>query len=125
MCIRDRLLYAVAKADGVIQPEEEKALHYFLKNHQYKDAVKWSFEFEVNKNTPLEEAYQKALGFSHSYGPSPVYLEFIEAMNVIANAADGLDNKESEMINSFSKDLTKRFERDVTAYTNYHRPDRD
>lgn len=119
------LLYAIAKADGVIQPEEKNALQYFLKNHQYKDAIKWSFEFEENKNTPLEEAYQKTINYCHRYGPSSVYLDFIEAMKVIAKAADGIDSKEANLIDSFSKDLTQRFQKDMQSEIDYTRAERD
>lgn len=119
------LLYAVAIADGIIQVEEKNALQYFFRNHNYQDAIKWSFEYEEEKNTSLEESYQKAIAYCHAYGPSPVYPDFIEAMKIIAKAADGIHEKETEIINSFSNDLSERFKRDADAVIYYNRPDRD
>ncbi|WP_066628865.1 tellurite resistance TerB family protein [Labilibacter marinus] len=111
--VMGELLYAVAKADGVIQPEEKDALNKLLQNHASQEDIMWSFEYEESKNTTVEEVYNKVINFCHSYGPAAQYQEFINAMTVIAEAADGLDEKESKIINSFSKDLLARFQQDA------------
>ncbi|TLX75245.1 TerB family tellurite resistance protein [Labilibacter sediminis] len=111
--VMGELLYAVAKADGVIQKEEKEALRKMLKNHSAGSEIIWSFEFEENNDSTVEEMYNKVINFCHSYGPAPQYLEFITAMKVIANAAEGVSEKESKIINSFSKDLLARFQQDA------------
>lgn len=107
------LLFAVAKADGVIQEEEKEALNKILANHAWASEIKWSFEYEATKNFPVEKIYNKVINFCHSYGPTKEYEEFIEAMKIIANAAEGIDQSESKIINSFSKDLITRFKNDL------------
>lgn len=111
--ILGELLYAVAKADGVIQQEEKEALKNLLHNHGWAHEVNWSFEYEESKNTDAQEAYKKAISFCQHYGPSPVYQEFIEAMNIVAAAANGTDEHEEAIMDSFSKDLISRFHRDL------------
>lgn len=107
------LLYAIAKADGIIQDEEKQALNELLSKHSWASEIKWSFNYEESKNSTTEDIYNKVLNFCHSYGPTPVYEEFIDAMKFVANASDGIDENESKMINSFSKDLIARFQSDL------------
>ena len=107
------MLYVVAMADGVIQTEEVDALQKFFASHSMGEEVIWSFEYEESHKTELEIVYNKVIDFCHNYGPSPVYVEFIEAMKVIAKAADGINEQESKYINSFSADLLERFQRDA------------
>lgn len=107
------MLYVVAMADGVIQKEEKDALEKFFGNHAQGEDVVWSFEYEESHKSNIEEIYEKVIDFCHTYGPSPVYVEFIDAMKVIAEAADGINEQESEFINSFSADLLERFQRDA------------
>jgi hypothetical protein len=112
------LLYAIAKADGVIQNEEKEALTNLLKNHPNSSGILWSFEYEESKETSIDEIYQKVINYCHGYGPSPIYNEFIEAMNVLAEASDGVHVKETEIIESFSKDLLDRFRKDAERLKN-------
>lgn len=107
------LLYVIAKADGVIQNEERDALKKLLKNHSWASDVNWSFNYEESKNSSAEEIYKKVINFCQSYGPTPEYDEFIDAMKFVANASEGIDESESQIINSFSKDLITRFQRDL------------
>ena len=111
--VMGELLYAVAKADGIIQKEEKEALKKLLQNHALEESIMWSFEYEESKNTSVEEIYNKAINFCHSYGPAAQYQEFINAMQVIAEAAEGINDNESKIINSFSKDLLARFQSDA------------
>lgn len=112
------LLYAVAMADGVIQKEEKDALITLFKNHSWGNEIKFSFEYEEQKNRPVETIYTKVIDFCHNYGPAPEYQEFISAMNIIAEAAEGVDSEEENIINSFSKDLIARFESDIKKLKN-------
>ena len=121
--ILGELLYAVAKADGVIQEAEKDALINLLKSHSYKSEILWSFEYETSKDFPVEDIYNKVINYCHTYGPAPEYKEFIDAMTVIAEAADGVDKNESKVINSFSKDLLERFKRDTDKMMNYRKRD--
>lgn len=107
------LIYAVAKADGVIQDEEIEVLNFILKSHPWASSIQWSFDYERQKETPVEEIYNKVISNCHSYGPSPEYAEFIDVMNKVAAASEGVDEHEKKIIKSFSRDLTERFKRDI------------
>jgi len=107
------LLYAVAKADGVLRTEEKEELDKLLANHPWSSQIKWSFDYEANKETSVDELYDKVINFCHGYGPEPEYVEFIDAMKIIANAPGWVHEKQSEMIHSFSEDLIERFQRDM------------
>ena len=107
------LLFAIAKADGVIQNEEKDSLNELLRNHSWASEIKWSFNYEATNNASVEETYKKVINFCHRFGPTPEYEEFIEAMKIVAKASNGIDHKESEIISSFSSDLIERFQRDL------------
>lgn len=107
------LLYVIAKADGVIQNEEKDGLKQLLKNHAWASEIEWSFNYEASKNSSPEEVYNKVISFCHGYGPTAEYEEFISAMNFIAKSANGIDQNESNIISSFSKDLIARFQNDL------------
>ncbi len=112
------LLYAVAKADGIVQNEEKAALTDLLKGHEWAKEIQWSFDYEASKNAEPEDLYNKVISYCHSLGPSPEYKEFIRSMQAIAEAANGVDRRESRMIHSFSKDLVERFLRDLEKLKN-------
>lgn len=107
------LLYALAKADGVIHKEEKETLNQLLKNHALGSEILWSFEFEETHNSSVEEIYNKVINFCHVYGPAPQYDEFITAMKIVAETSNGITTKEHKLINSFSEDLMGRFQRDI------------
>lgn len=107
------LLYAVAKADGVIQEDEKATLQQILKHHKWKDQINWSFNYEVSKQKTVEEVYSKVITVCHRIGPSPLYKEFIEAMELVANASNGVEVAEEKIMNSFSADLIERFRKDT------------
>lgn len=107
------LLYAVAKADGVIQQEETDKLDQLLASHPWAKEIKWSFNYEVSKNSSVEEIYKKVISFCQGYGPSIVYPEFIDSMKAIAESANGVDGDEDKVMSDFSKDLIAKLQNDL------------
>jgi len=107
------LIYVVALADGIIDDSERKALDEILKKHSYADEIKWSFKYEESKQNSVEDVYSKVIAVCHRIGPSPIYEEFIQVMNTMANADETIDESESKVINSFSADLIERFKKDI------------
>ena len=107
------LLYVVAKTDGVIQDEEIEVLNTLLESHPWAKEIKWSFNYEVSKNSDVEDIYNKVINFCQSYGPSVIYPEFIDSMKTIAAAAYGIDSDEEKVISDFSKDLIARLQSDL------------
>jgi len=114
------LLYAVAKADGFIQDEEKEKLKELFKDHGFGSDIVWSFEYEESKSKPIDEIYNKVINFCHSYGPAPEYEEFIKAMKIIAEATEGINEEEAKIIDSFSKDLLERFQRDIDKLRDFY-----
>lgn len=123
--VMGELLYAIAKADGVIQKEEKDALKTLLSKHSFGSDIIWSFEYEESKDSSVEEIYNKVINFCHSYGPAPQYDEFIKAMKIIAEASNGIDADESKVITSFSKDLMQRFKNDLERLSIYEQRDKE
>lgn len=107
------LLYVVVKVDGKVQPSELKKIEQILKDHPWADEIKWSFNYELEHDSPVEEVYGKVLTAFERYGPTPDYTKFIEAMEQVAAASDGIDNAEKAIIDSLPRDLTNRFRQDL------------
>lgn len=107
------LIYALAKADGVIQDEEIAALEKIIGNHPWANEIKWSFQYEKKKEKSLEEAYNKALMICQEYGPCPDYPFLFEVLDTIAAAADGVHEAEQKIINDFKQSLHDKFMKDA------------
>lgn len=107
------LMYAVAKADGLIQNEELQALNNLVENHPWAKEIVWSFNYEKGKGKSVEEAYDKALYTCQQYGPSPEYPELLSLLNDIAAASKGVSHEEKLIIQNFEKELRAKFEKDL------------
>ena len=103
------LIYALAMADGLIQPEEIQALNDILKGHPWASQIKWSFDYEANKNTNLQDVYKKALDTFTQHGQDEEYVYLIDVLEKVAKASDGIDKNEAQFIERFQKDLKENF----------------
>ena len=103
------LVYAVAKADGLIQPEETEKLKELLLAHPSAQKIQWSFDYEHRKNITVEEAYAKALDTCKAYGPAEEYAFLFEAIEAVADASQGIDAEEWAVIRRFRAELRKHF----------------
>jgi tellurite resistance protein len=109
------LLYVIAMADGVIQKEEKEAIADIFRDHKWAMDIVWSFKVEELKNSNLEEVYDRAIKFCRAYGPAQEYSEFLEAMELIAQAAGGVDANEEKRLKLFAMDIKHRFELDMAS----------
>jgi uncharacterized tellurite resistance protein B-like protein len=103
------LIYAVAIADGMVQPEEIKTLEKLLKGHPWASEIKWSFDYEVKNKNALKETYEKALGTLKEHGPFEDYTYLVEVIEKIAAASDGVDQSENRIISEFQTSLREHF----------------
>jgi len=103
------LIYAIAIADGVVNPEELDALKEILKEHPWGEEIQWSFNYEMKKENALKDSYLKALDTLKENGPDPEYLKLVEIVEKVAHAKDGMDSKEGRMISIFQKTLRSHF----------------
>lgn len=106
------LLYLVAIKDGLVQKEEIKALEEVLKDHPMSKEIKWSFNYEKNKKNSEELLYKKVVEIYKDNGPDKEYDFIIYALEKVAEASDGIDKDENNLITSFSRELLDKFKQD-------------
>ena len=107
------LVYVVAKADGIIQNEEVEALKKVISLHPFAEEITWSFNYELSKNSSVDEVYAKVLDTCHALGPRIEYVKLVQILEYVAKASNGIDKDESQVINKFTNDLTARFKADL------------
>ena len=103
------LIYAVAIAVGMIQPEEIKTLEKLLEGHPWASEIQWSFDYELKNKNTLKNTYQKALETLKENGPFEDYHYLVEIIEKIAASSDGVDNNEYNIIDDFQKSLRDHF----------------
>ncbi len=102
------MIYAVAYADGTVQLEEIKALKDLLKDHPSAEDIIWSFNYEVSKKKSVQNAFDKAISVFEEFGPSKEYEFLLSALEIVANASDGIDKDEMKIIEKFKQEISKR-----------------
>jgi len=110
------LIYAVAKADGLIDGDEISKITEILDNHPWASNIKWSFNYEWLHDEPAVEIYKKALARCLKHGPAEEYAEMLDVMKQIAAASEETYRSEQEIINSFSRDLVNQFKEDIDKH---------
>lgn len=103
------LIYTVAKADGLVQEAEVERLEEILQNHSWASQIQWSFNYEQNRDSSLEEVYAKALETCKAYGPSEEYEFLWEVLYEIAKANNDVNASEAKIIVRFKLDLKNHF----------------
>lgn len=109
------LLYLVAKADGLIQPEEVESLEKMLSGHPKARQIKWSFDYERTHRNDPEGLYLKIIERCRENGPDPEYQFLIDMLEEVARASAGISREEKGMIEGFVHDLTERFKKDIQS----------
>ncbi|MCP4441102.1 MAG: TerB family tellurite resistance protein [Aureispira sp.] len=105
-------LYAIAMVDGEVQEAEVKKIEELLTNHEGGEEIQWSFKYEKQKGKSVEEAFKKAIDICKYYGPSPDYPFLIETVRKVAEASNGLDAQEKELIARLEKEITEFYDID-------------
>lgn len=107
------LIYVVAMADGSIQKEELETIEKKLADHKWGKDIKWSFDYEVKKNRSSEELYDRVIHYCQNHGPDPEYQFLLEVIESVAASSTGVDASEKAVMDSFTKDLTRKFREDI------------
>ncbi len=107
------LLYVVAMADGIIQPEEVEMLHEIARKYPFGEDMQWSFDYERANHNDVEDLYQRVLDICYDNGPDPEYQALIDILEEVAHASSGIDEKEQKVIDRFIFELTERFKKDL------------
>ena len=103
------LIYAVAKADGKVQDVEVNALNEILLGHPWAVNIKWSFNYEKKNQNSFEDTFKKGLITCQDYGPSEDYEFLFDVLDTVAEANQGITEKERAIIDRFKKELRTYF----------------
>ncbi len=103
-------LYALAKTDGRLQSEETETLRLSLMGEPNGLVALEAFDMQDQYQVPLEDAYayafrrfsanQKALN-------DQMKKRFIQIMEQMAEAHDGISRKENEILRRFRRDINR------------------
>lgn len=115
------LLYVVAKADGIVQKKEVEVLERVIANHPWAKEIEWAFNYDMEKNTSVDYLYNKVINFCHEFGPNPEYKFLVDVLEEVAKASGEVNEKEMNVINKFTTELTDRFKNDLDKLENRNR----
>lgn len=101
------LIYAVAKIDGDVQPEEVEKMRSLFQYKKGGEEVIWSFDYENKHNSTVKDAYERALEEMIRHGAYDGYSELIYILNEVAKASSGIDEGEKQLISRFEEDLLR------------------
>ncbi len=104
------MIYAVARADGVVQAAEMRKLEELLKAHPWANAIQWSFNYETDQKPNIQAIFKKAMLVFQAYGPSPEYAFLMDTLNKVARASDGVSQEEQKLIDNFHNQLLEHFQ---------------
>ena len=107
------LIYVIAMADGTIQKEELEVIEQKLANHKWGEDIKWSFDYEIKKNRSIEELYDRVITYCEMHGPDAEYQFLMEVIEEVANASNGIEDKEQQVMDDFVRDMTNKFKKDM------------
>ena len=107
------LIYVLAMSDGAIQEEELVVLKSKLSSHKWGRDIQWSFDYEVEKNNPIDDLYKKVILYCESHGPDPEYNFLFEVLEDVAKSSNGIEDSERAIITNFKSDLLQKFKEDI------------
>jgi tellurite resistance protein len=107
------LINAIAMADGEVQEEEVRSLERHLNQHPWAKEIKWSFNYENEKQKTVEESYNNAIGICMENGPDPEYKYLLDVMTSVASSFGGIVPQEKKILDDFRNDLLNRFVKDL------------
>lgn len=102
-----KIIYAVAKADGEVQDSEAEVIRSVIDNDEWAQEVELSFEIERELDQNAEEIFDHAIELFKFQEIGGHYAEFIELLEKIADAHDGIVKEEKEMIDRFKEKLSE------------------
>ncbi len=108
------LIYVIAMADGKIQPEELDIIEQRLSNHPWGKEIKWSFDYEVQKENSIDYLYKKVIDYCQLHGPDEEYDFLIQTLHDVAASSNGIDAKEQKVMDGFVNELIIQFKKDLS-----------
>lgn len=96
-----KVVYSIAKIDGEVQQIEVDVFHDLIANHEWAKGVSLSFEAERELDMDANKVFLKAMKVFRFHGHSDHYPFFIDLLEKIAEAHDGVIAEERTMIDRF------------------------
>ncbi len=101
-----RIIYAIAKSDGEVQEEEVRVIHEVIDNHEWAQELELSFAIEKELDTDFNAVFEDAMAVFETYDNLKEHFEeFLDLLEKIAEAHDGIVDEERELIERFKKRL--------------------
>lgn len=100
-----KIIYAIAKSDGEVQDEEADVIREVIDNHEWAQELELSFAVEKELDTDYESVFEEAMGVFETYDVKEHYGQFIDLLEKIAEAHDGIVNEEKLLIDRFKERL--------------------
>ena len=101
-----KVAYAIAKIDGKVQQIEIDVLHKVIAENKWAEEVLRSFNKEAKLDDDPNKIFPKAMRVFRDYGSrSEHYPFFIELLEEIAKAHDGIVPEEQKLIDMFKDTL--------------------
>lgn len=100
-----KVIYAVAKIDGEVQQVEVDVFREVIANHEWAKNVTLSFDNEYKLDRNANIVFLKAMKAFRFNGQSEHYPFFIDLLEQIALAHDGVVPEERRMIERFKQGL--------------------
>lgn len=106
-----KVVYAIAKIDGEVQQVEIDVFKKLIANHEWAKGVSLSFEQEREQDSDANIVFLKAMRVFRFNGPSEHYPFFIDLLEQIAEAHDGVVSEERQVIDRFKEALLEGINR--------------
>jgi uncharacterized tellurite resistance protein B-like protein len=103
MNVFGKLLYALAKVDGAVQSSEIAVLHDIVAKNKWAKQIEFSFNTAKNLDMDPHTIFVKNMRIFQTKPCNEHYSYFLELMEKIAEAHDGIVPEEQAMIDQFKK----------------------
>ncbi|MCV9385864.1 hypothetical protein [Reichenbachiella ulvae] len=100
-----KILYAVAKSDGEVQEEELAVVRKVIDDHEWAQELELSFEVERELDSDADGIFEEAMSVFCRYDVRSHYEQFIDLLEKVAEAHDGVVQEEKVLIDKFKTHL--------------------
>ena len=99
------VIYTMAMADGEVHDQEVTVLKNIIKDHEWARGITWSFNYERKRKRELNEVMKFATRVFQENGPSDEYVFFLDVLEKIALAHDGIVEEERQLIDHLKEEF--------------------
>ncbi len=100
-----RIIYAVAKSDGEVQAAETAVIQEVIDNHIWAREIELSFAIEYELDEDANEVFDSAIETFRFNQIGEHANQFVDLLEKIAEAHDGIVSEEKVLIDKFKSKL--------------------